>query len=65
MGPLSNYARPLLTVTELERALSVRDGAMNLDEDNITSEDALLSACVGLVIIGHESNVIRLVHCTP
>ena len=55
--------RPLLT-WELQQALAVEIGEPELDEDNITQIEEMVSVCAGLVTVDEESCVIRLVHYT-
>ncbi|KAJ0378089.1 hypothetical protein COL26b_003749 [Colletotrichum chrysophilum] len=55
--------RPLETL-ELQHALAVERGTTELDEDNITELEDIVSVCAGLVTIDEESGVIRLVHYT-
>ncbi|KAF4843016.1 Vegetative incompatibility protein HET-E-1 [Colletotrichum siamense] len=55
--------RPLKT-RELQHALAVEIGTAELDEDNITDLEDIVSVCAGLIIIDEESKVIRLVHYT-
>ncbi|KAF5616930.1 ankyrin protein [Fusarium sp. NRRL 25303] len=55
-----------LTLCELRHALAVEiDSTENyLDEDNLSEEHELVSACAGLVIVDKASGIIRLVHYT-
>ena len=58
------FAQRPLTTIELQHALAVELGAQSFDEDNIPEIEDILSACIGLVIIDEQSDVIRLVHYT-
>ncbi|OPB46716.1 hypothetical protein A0O28_0068400 [Trichoderma guizhouense] len=53
-----------LTATELQDALAVEIGELELDEENLPSIRDMVSVCAGLVTVDYESNVIRLVHYT-
>lgn len=55
--------RPL-TVDELRQALSVRREHKDIDVLEFPDEELLTAVCAGLVIIDHETRMIRLVHKT-
>lgn len=57
-------AKRPLTTTELQQALAVEVGKLELDEDNLPQIEDMVSACAGLVTIDEESDIIRLVHYT-
>jgi ankyrin repeat protein len=57
-------AKRPLTVLELQHALAVEVGTLNLDEENLPDIGDIVSTCAGLVTVDEESNVIRLVHYT-
>ncbi|KAF7557074.1 hypothetical protein G7Z17_g893 [Cylindrodendrum hubeiense] len=57
-------ARTVLSTTELQHALAVEVGESELDEDNLSSIEDIISVCAGLVTIDEESNIVRLVHHT-
>ncbi|KAJ9217078.1 hypothetical protein DTO166G4_1133 [Paecilomyces variotii] len=59
-------AKRPLTTTEIQNALAVELGESDLDEDNISDLDDIISACAGLVTVTVDasSSVIRLVHYT-
>lgn len=57
-------ARRPLTTTELQHALAVEIGASELDQDNLSEVEDIVSVCAGLVTIDEESDIIRLVHYT-
>ncbi len=51
-------------MTELQQALAVELATTDLDDDNITEPELLVSVCLGLVKIDRTSAIIRLVHFT-
>ena len=53
-----------LTTSELQHALAVEVGEPELDEDNLTQIEDIVSVCAGLVTVDEESGIIRLVHYT-
>jgi hypothetical protein len=53
-----------LTTTELQHALGVEVGESELDEENFSQIEDIVSVCAGLVTIDEESGIIRLVHYT-
>jgi len=55
--------RPLTTM-ELQHAIAVEINESNLDEDNLTEIEDMVSVCAGLVTGDKESRIIRLVHYT-
>ncbi|KAF8416031.1 ankyrin repeat-containing domain protein [Tirmania nivea] len=55
-------ATRLMTVTEIQHALAVKLGDEEFDMDDVPSERAILSSCIGLVIIDRETTTVRLVH---
>ncbi|KAF4812486.1 Vegetative incompatibility protein HET-E-1 [Colletotrichum siamense] len=55
--------RPLKT-RELQHALAVEEGMIEIDQDNIPELEDIVSVCAGLVTIDEESGIIRLVHYT-
>ncbi|PHH81562.1 hypothetical protein CDD82_491 [Ophiocordyceps australis] len=57
-------AKRPLTVMELQHALAVEINESELDEENITEVEILVTVCAGLVIVEQESSIIRLVHYT-
>ncbi|KAJ6201088.1 LOW QUALITY PROTEIN: hypothetical protein J3E72DRAFT_413051 [Bipolaris maydis] len=57
-------AKRPLTTTELQHALAVKDGQEELDEDNKSDIEDIVSVCAGLVTVDGESGIIRLVHYT-
>jgi hypothetical protein len=57
-------AKRPLTTEELQHALAIEIGEAELDKDNITPIEDMVSVCAGLVIVDEESRIIRLVHYT-
>ena len=57
-------AKRQLNTRELQHALAVEVGDEELDEDNISPIENMVSVCAGLVIVDEESSIIRLVHYT-
>jgi ankyrin repeat protein len=57
-------AKRQLTTIELQHALGVEVGESELDEENFSQIEDIVSACAGLVTIDEESGIIRLVHYT-
>jgi hypothetical protein len=45
------FAPSTLTLAELQHALAVEPGADELDFDNITAPEVILSACAGLITV--------------
>jgi ankyrin repeat protein len=58
------HAKAPLTTGELRHALAIESGQTELDEENLSEIEDIVSACVGLVTIDVKSDVIRLVHYT-
>jgi hypothetical protein len=57
-------AKRPLTTSELQHALAVEVDASELDEDNLSQIEDMVSVCAGLVTVDEESGIIRLVHYT-
>ncbi|GAB1213098.1 hypothetical protein ATERTT37_002247 [Aspergillus terreus] len=57
-------AQRRLSTFELQHALAVEPGACELDEDNFSPIELMVSVCAGLVTIDKADGVIRLVHYT-
>jgi ankyrin repeat protein len=55
--------RPLTTL-ELQHALAVVIGETELDHENFTPINEMVSVCAGLVTVDERSGIIRLVHYT-
>jgi ankyrin repeat protein len=57
-------AKRPLTTSELQHALGVEVGESELDEENLSQIEDIVSVCAGLVTVDAESGIIRLVHYT-
>jgi ankyrin repeat protein len=57
-------AKRPLTTTQLQHALAIEVGELELDEDNLPQIEDMVSVCAGLVIVDEQSGIIRLVHYT-
>lgn len=57
-------ARRPLTSHELQHALMIETGDMELDPDNSLDPETMLSVCAGLITIDESSDTIRFVHYT-
>ncbi|KAN0102723.1 hypothetical protein V8E51_011036 [Hyaloscypha variabilis] len=57
-------AKRQLTTIELQHALGVEIGESELDVENLSQIEDIVSVCAGLVTIDKESGIIRLVHYT-
>jgi ankyrin repeat protein len=53
-----------LTTIELQAALTVEVGELDLDKENLPDLVDMVSACAGLVTVDEQSNIIRLLHYT-
>jgi hypothetical protein len=60
----TTYSQRPLTVRELQHALAVEPDEPELDEDNLSDIEELVSVCAGLVTVDQESGIVRLVHYT-
>ncbi|KAJ2988192.1 hypothetical protein NUW58_g4110 [Xylaria curta] len=60
---ITHAKRPLMIV-ELQHALAVEVGDYQLEEENLSQIEDIVSVCAGLVTIDNESRIIRLVHYT-
>ncbi|KAK8926985.1 Ankyrin-1 [Metarhizium anisopliae] len=58
------HARGVLSVVELQHALAIQLGKLELDEKFIPSAEVIGSVCAGLVTIDKDSDAVRLVHYT-
>ena len=58
------YAREKLTPKQLQHAVAITSESKELDEDDLTHLDHLISLCCGIVTEDKESGTIRLVHFT-
>ncbi|TGO14326.1 hypothetical protein BTUL_0055g00160 [Botrytis tulipae] len=57
-------ARRPLTTAELQEAIAVEIDETELDQENFTEINTMISVCAGLVTVDEESKIIRLVHYT-
>ncbi len=55
--------RPL-TTSEIQHALAVEIGEPELDEENFSQVEDMVSVCAGLVTVDKEGDIIRLAHYT-
>lgn len=58
------HAKRVLSMTELQHAVAVEAGNLELDEDSIPDKEILVSICAGLVTHDTESDVLRMAHYT-
>ena len=58
------YSKRLMTITEVQHALAIEPDTSDLDEENLSDLDEIVSFCAGLVIVDEETQIIRLVHYT-
>lgn len=63
IGWITNSERRL-TTAELIQGLAVEEGSDEVDEENLTTIDTILRACVGLVILNREDDTVGMVHTT-
>ena len=59
-----SHSERILQLDELFQALAVEIGSTDLDAERIPSVEALLSCCLGLVIVDREASTVRLIHYT-
>ena len=59
-----SLAKTPLILEELQCALSVEPGDTAMDEANFVDQETLSSVCAGLVVVDHESRIVRLAHYT-
>ncbi|KAL0779255.1 hypothetical protein CaCOL14_003739 [Colletotrichum acutatum] len=60
---ITGAKRPL-KVVELQHALAIEEDEAEIDEDNITPAETMISVCAGLITVSEKSGVVRLVHQT-
>jgi ankyrin repeat protein len=58
------HAKRQLTTTELQYALAVRHGAVELDGDFVPEVEVIVSVCASLVTVDEQSGIIRWIHYT-
>ena len=59
-----SHSERLLQLDELLHALAIEIGSMDLNVERIPSVEALLSCCLGLIIVDREASTVRLIHYT-
>ncbi|KAH8689310.1 hypothetical protein BGW36DRAFT_70072 [Talaromyces proteolyticus] len=57
-------AKRSLTCSELQHAIAVEMDERELDRENMTDIELIVSVCAGLVIIDEKCEIIRLIHYT-
>ncbi|KAH8623206.1 hypothetical protein IG631_22363 [Alternaria alternata] len=57
-------AREPLSTLELQEAMGVEVGELELDPDNYPEIEDIVASCLGLVTVDDDSDIIRLVHYT-
>ncbi|KAK1701441.1 hypothetical protein BDP55DRAFT_517253, partial [Colletotrichum godetiae] len=60
---ITGAKRPL-KVAELQHALAIEEGELELDQDNISPVETIVSVCAGLITVSEQSGEVRLVHQT-
>jgi ankyrin repeat protein len=60
---ITHMGRPL-TTAELQHALAIKPGMVELDEDFLPEIEDLVSICAGLVTADEEKGIIRWIHYT-
>src|ERR1700737_5246215 len=53
------HAKRPLTIIELQHALAVKDGTVELDKDFVPEVEDLVSFCAGLVTVDEQSDNVR------
>ena len=53
-----------MRVQELQHALAVQPGTSELDSDALIDGDILISVCLGIVVVEHDSGNVGLIHFT-
>ena len=59
-----SHSERILQLDELLHALTVEIGSTDLNAERIPLVEALLSCCLGLVIVDREASTVRLIHYT-
>jgi ankyrin repeat protein len=62
--PWITCAKRPLTTLELQHALAVEIDEHELDEENLSDIEDVISVCAGLVTVDEQSSIVRLVHYT-
>ncbi len=55
------YAFRPLRIIELRHALAIRPSTATFDDDDVATEETIVSVCCGLIVIDGESQTVRLV----
>ena len=55
------HAYEPLSVRKLQHAMVVLDEGEGFDDDDIVAEELIVSVCCGLIVVDHESRIVRLV----
>jgi hypothetical protein len=63
LGWVSFARRPLL-IDELRHGLAVENDTSEMDVENLPSIKTILSVCIGLVVVDHQNDTVRLIHLT-
>src|SRR5277367_3146595 len=58
------YAFRSLSLRELQHALAIEPGNVELDEELVMDGQSITALCAGLVIVDQGTNVVNLVHYT-
>ncbi|KAL8811242.1 MAG: hypothetical protein Q9223_007574, partial [Gallowayella weberi] len=58
------FAKRPLTTAEICCGLAVEPDKAEIDPESVYNSEDLVSVCAGLVVVDHESGIIRLVHYT-
>jgi hypothetical protein len=57
-------AQRILTIKELQIAVSLKADMSKLDPQDLSDEEKLIDSCVGLVVLDDNTKVVRLAHFT-
>ncbi len=55
------YAFRPLRIIELQHALAVQPNTTSFDDDDVATEETIVSVCCGLIVVDGESQTVRLV----
>lgn len=58
------HARKPLTLSQLQHAIAVEHGMTELNQEDLSDQETLISLCAGLIKFDQRSNYVRLVHYT-
>jgi hypothetical protein len=59
-----SYTKRPLTSLELQHALAIERGKSIFEKENMAQTSTMVAVCLGLVVVDHETDTIRLVHST-